>query len=107
MIYKLLLDPLTREDIIEIYEYVYFNDSPESAEQLLDNIEDAYFRLEQLPTRGHIPEELKNTGIKRFKEIHFKYFRIIYEIAEDIVYVHCILDGRRNIQEILSDRLLR
>jgi toxin ParE1/3/4 len=107
MKYKLLIDPLAKKDIIEIYDYVYYNDSPENAETLLDNLEKTYLNLEKLQARGHIPEELKNTGVKRFLEIHFKPYRIIYEIIDNIIYVHCILDGRRNMQEILSNRLLR
>ena len=107
MNYKLLIDPLAKKDIVEIYNYVAFNDSEENAKRLLDNLEKTYLNLEKLPTRGHVPEELKNTGIKRFLEIHYKPYRIIYEIIDNIVYVHCVLDGRRNMQELLSNRLLR
>lgn len=107
MNYKLLIDPLAKRDIIEIYNYVDLNDSPENADRLLDNLEMTYMNLEKNPERGHIPEELKGTGIKRFLEIHFKPYRIIYEIIDNIVYIHCVLDGRRNIQDILAERLLR
>lgn len=107
MKYKLLIDPLAKRDMIEIYNFVAFNDSPGNAEKLLNNLEKTYKNLESLPGRGHIPQELKNTGIKRFLEIHFKPYRIIYEIIDNIVYVHCVLDGRRNMQEILAERLLR
>ncbi len=107
MNYKLRIDSFAKRDIIEIYNYVKFNDSRENAEELLDNLEKTYLSLEKLPHRGHIPEELKDTGIKRFLEIHFKPYRVIYEIIGSIVYVHCIFDGRRNLQEILYNRLLR
>ncbi len=107
MKYKLLIDPLAKRDMIEIYNFVAFNDSPGNAEKLLNNLEKTYKILESLPGRGHIPQELKNTGIKRFLEIHFKPYRIIYEIIDNIVYVHCVLDGRRNMQEILAETLLR
>ena len=63
--------------------------------------------MEEYPERGHIPQELKLTGIKRYLEIHYKPYRIIYEIEKNLVYIHSILDGRRNIQEILAERLLR
>ena len=107
MKYKLLIDPLAKQDIIDIYSYVEINDSKDNAKRLLANLEKAYLKLEKLPTRGHIPEELRNTGINRYLEIHYKPYIIIYEIIYNIVYVHCILDGRRNVQEILSVRLLR
>ncbi|HAB53694.1 MAG: hypothetical protein A2315_08850 [Ignavibacteria bacterium RIFOXYB2_FULL_35_12] len=107
MNYKLLIDPLAKKDIIEIYNYVAVDDSVENADKLLKNLERTYLSLEKLPLRGHIPEELRGTGIKRFLEIHFKPNRIIYEIIDNIVYVHCVVDGRRNMQELLSSRLLR
>ena len=107
MNYKLLIDPLAKKDIIEIYKYVALSDSIDKAKRLLDNLERTYTNLEKLPEREHIPEELRGTGIKRFLEIHYKPYRIIYEIIENIVYVHCVLDGRRNMQEVLANRLLR
>ena len=65
------------------------------------------FKLEKHPERGHIPPGLRPTGIKNYIEIHYKPYRIIYEIEKDLIYIHCVIDGRRNIQEILSNRLLR
>lgn len=107
MKFKVLIDPQVKQDLIEIFIYVTMNDSPESANKLLDAIEKTCSKLEKLPERGHIPIELRPTGIKRYLEIHYKPYRIIYEIENDLVYIHSILDGRRNIQEILSERLLR
>ena len=107
MRYKLLIDSLAKKDIVDIYNYVAEFDSIENAKKLLTNLEATYLKLENLPTRGHIPPELRNTGIRRYREIHFKPYRIIYEIIDNIVYVHCILEGRRNMQEILANRLLR
>jgi hypothetical protein len=40
-------------------------------------------------------------------EIHFKPYRIIYQIVGRTVFVHCVLDGRRAVQEMLERRLLR
>ena len=107
MSYTLLIDPLAKADIKEIYNYVAENDSIENAVKLLTNLEITYQKLEKLPARGNIPPELRNTGIRKYREIHYKPYRVIYEIIDDLVYVHCILDGRRNMQEILANRLLR
>lgn len=107
MKYKVKIDPQAQEDMKEIFLYVAINDSFDLANKLLDKIEETCYKLEKYPTRGHIPEELRSTGIKRYLEIHFKPYRIIYEIKKEIVYVHSVLDGRRNIQEILSERILR
>ena len=57
--------------------------------------------------RGHPPPELERIGMLDFKEIHYKPYRIIYEIYKSEVFVHCILDGRRDLQELLHKRVLR
>ena len=107
MKYKVLIDPLAKQDMKEIFLYVASNDSISSADKLLDSIETTISKLEEYPERGHTPQELRQTGIKRYLEIHYKPYRIIYEIENDLIYVHSVLDGRRNIQEILGERLLR
>jgi len=107
MNYKVIIDPQARLDLKEILIYVAANDSIKSANQLLDALEETCFKLEKFPERGHVPPELRPTGIKRYLEIHYKPYRIIYEIEKNIIYIHCVIDGRRNIQEILSNRFLR
>ena len=107
MKYRVIIDPQAKEDMREIFFYVVINDSLDTANKLLDKLEETCNKLEKYPERGHIPEELRNTGIKRYLEIHYKPYRIIYEIKKNIIYIHSVLDGRRNIQEILSNRILR
>ncbi len=105
--YKVIIDPKAKLDIKEIFFYVAANNSLQSANKLLDALEGTCFKLEKYPERGHILPELKSTGIKKYLEIHYKPYRIIYEIEKDLIYVHSVIDGRRNIQEILSNRFLR
>jgi len=107
MKYKVIIDPQAKLDLKEIFIYVAVNDSIQSANKLLDALEETCSKLERIPERGHIPPELRPTGIKKYLEIHYKPYRIIYEIEKNIIYIHCVIDGRRNIQEILSNRFLR
>ena len=107
MKYKVIIDPQAKLDLKEIFIYVAVNDSIQSANKLLDALEETCLKLERIPERGHIPPELRPTGIKKYLEIHYKPYRIIYEIEKNIIYIHCVIDGRRNIQEILSNRFLR
>lgn len=107
MKYKVIIDPQAKLDLKEIFVYVATNDSIRSANKLLDALEETCFKLEKLPERGHIPPELRQTGIKSYLEIHYKPYRIIYEVEKNTIYIHAVLDGRRNIQEILGNRILR
>ena len=40
-------------------------------------------------------------------EIHVKVYRILYQIINSDVFIHCILDGRRSIPDILQRRIFR
>lgn len=107
MKYKVLIDPQAKLDIKEIFVYVLQNDDLRSAGKILDGLEKTCYNLEKFPEHGHIPPELRETGIIKYREIHYSNYRIIYEIDGGEIYVPAVLDGRRNIQEILSSRLLR
>ncbi len=107
MKYKVIIDPQAKLDLKEIFIYVAVNDSIQSANKLLETLKETCSKLERILERGHIPPELRPTGIKKYLEIHYKPYRIIYEIEKNIIYIHCVIDCRRNIQEILSNRFLR
>ena len=106
MKYNVFILSDAEEDLYDIYNYKAINDSISKATELLNNIEDVCNNLSTLPKKGHIPPELERISILNYKEIHYLPYRIIYQIIENNVYVHCILDGKRDIQEILLQRLL-
>lgn len=95
------------KDLLDIYQYIAINDSVEQADRLLDHLEETVQKLETFPMRGHTPPELERIGVFDFKETHYKPFRIIYEIRKSEVFVHCVFDGRRDLQELLQNRVLR
>ncbi len=94
-------------DLLDIYRYVVRHDSAEKTGRLMDNLEKTITKLEILPLRGHHPTELERIGVLEFREIFFKPYRIIYQIINKDIYVHSVLDGRRDLQELLQQRMLR
>lgn len=107
MNYRVNLLKNAEDDLFEIYKYVFFNDSEENAENLFAKLYKKCSQLREHPYRGHVPPELVLLEINEFLEIHYKSYRIIYQIIKNEVFVHCALDGRRDIQNILQERLLR
>lgn len=57
--------------------------------------------------RDHFPPELERIGILEYREINFKPYRIIYQGVDSKVCIHCVLDGCRELQKLLENRLLR
>ncbi len=107
MKYSVYIISDAEEDILSIYNYISISDSMENAGQLLKKIYETCSSLSELPNRGHIPLELERIGVIEYREIHFKPYRIIYQVVESSVYIHCILDGRRELQELLEKRIIR
>ena len=95
------------DDIFELYKYILENDSQESASYVYEQLRDTINSLEEYPERGHYPPELERIGVTGFLEIHFKPYRIIYEIDGRQVFIHAVLDGRRDIQSLLERRMFR
>jgi toxin ParE1/3/4 len=95
------------EDIFDIYRYVLRADDRDRANYVLRRLQGTCQSLAQMPRRGHSPPELERVGFRGYREIHFKPYRIIYQIVGRRVFIHCVLDGRRALQEVLERRLLR
>ena len=94
-------------DLFDIYSYVAIHDSVKKAAYVLDPLEPLCSSLAELPLRGHVPPELDRIGVTNYREVHFKPYRIIYEIIGQDVFIHCVLDGRRDMQSLLERRLIR
>jgi toxin ParE1/3/4 len=74
---------------------------------VLAGLERACFGLAEFPDRGNIPKELIVLGIREYREVHFKPYRIIYRVGRRRVVIYCVLDGRRDMLSLLQLRLLR
>ena len=94
-------------DLEEICDYIDRYDSPVRADYVLEQIQEAFESLSGYPKRGNYPRELLDIGIRDYREILFKPYRIIHRLVGDTVYVLLIADGRRDMQWLLQRRLLR
>ena len=105
--YRVLLTEDAELDLIDLYRYIARQDSVQNADYVIDELEALCSRLSELPDRGHVPDELDRIGVKNYREVNFKPYRVIYEIIGQDVYIHGVLDGRRDIQSLLQRRLIR
>lgn len=106
MLFAVLLTRDSERDLEELYDHLAAHDSPEKADYVLEEIEQAFLKLSEFPERGAYPQELLALGIRDYREIFFKPYRIIYRVMKMDVYVMLIADGRRDMKTILQQRLL-
>ena len=106
MPFRVLLTNDAARDLEELYDYIALHDAPRKADYVLDQIEKAFSKLSEFPERGAYPKEMLTLGIREYRQIFFKPYRIIYRVMEKNVYVLLIVDGRRDMQSLLQRRLL-
>jgi len=107
MAFQVLLTDDASRDLEELYDYIESHDAPGKADYVLDQIANAFSSLSENPERGAYPKELLAVGLREYREIFFKPYRIIYRVLIKNVYVMVIADGRRDMQALLQRRLLQ
>ena len=107
MKYEVLITQDAENDIFAIYDYIFRSDGENKASYVFQKLKETCLSLISFPDRGRIPPELERINVFNYKETHFKPYRIIYQIIEKKVYIHCVFDGRRDLQEVLENRLFR
>ncbi|MDY0871321.1 type II toxin-antitoxin system RelE/ParE family toxin [Dongia rigui] len=93
-------------DLEDIAHFVADQTSVTAADRLLTGILDIVGTLETMPERGRAVPELAEYGYQSIRERFFKPYRIVYRIDGGNVRILLIVDGRRDLQQILARRLI-
>ncbi len=107
MAFQVFLTDHAVRDLEDLYDYIEQHDVPGKADRVLEQIENAFTSLSENPQRGAYPKELLAIGLREYREIFFKPYRIIYRVMAESVYVLVITDGRRDMQTLLQRRMLQ
>ena len=93
MSFPVFLTDDAARDLEDLYDYIELHDVPGKADHVLEQIEKAFTSLSENPQRGAYPKELLTIGLREYREIFFKPYRIIYRVMAENVYV--LADRRR------------
>jgi toxin ParE1/3/4 len=104
--YRVELTASAERDLAEIHGWIAEHDSPERADHWLDRVLEVVAALETAPDRGTIPVELRELGIRTYRQVYFKPYRLVYQVRGQVVGVFLIADGRRDLASVLARRLL-
>lgn len=106
MSHKVLLTHGAERDLEELYGYIAENDTKANADYVLDKLMEVAASLASFPEHGSYPKELLQLGIREYRQAHFKPYRLIYRVMGKQVLVYLIADGRRDMQTLLTRRML-
>jgi toxin ParE1/3/4 len=106
MRFEVVLTQGAEQDLEDIYDYLWEFDSPKNAGRVLERLLEVTESLAVFPDRGTQPTELRAIGIQEYRQVFFKPYRVIYRLIDKRVVIYVIADGRRDMQSLLSRRLL-
>lgn len=104
--YSVLISEGAEQNLESLIDYITWHHGATDATHVLDRLMEVVEGLRQHPLRGSHPPELLALGLKRFRQVFFKPYRVIYEVMEHDVTVHGIVDGRRDLETMLLRRLI-
>lgn len=104
--FEVLITEGAEQDLEAIYDYIAEFDCIANADHVLEELMEEVESLSRHPERGTYPKELVALGIKEYRQVSFKPYRVIYRIADRQVIIYLIADGRRDMQSVLARRLL-
>ncbi len=99
----------TREATIDLGEIVDYiaKDRISAAKSIYRKIKSKCRQLKESPERCRRVPELLEIGIENYRELIVSPYRVIFKLTEFTVYIFAVIDGRRDVESVLFDRLLR
>jgi toxin ParE1/3/4 len=104
-IYRVEWAAVARRDLLSIVDYL-LDRSSDAAAATLDRLEERAESLRRNPARGRVVPELAQMQLRDYRELIIRPYRLLYRIVGRRVLVLGIFDSRRNLEDILLDRLL-
>ena len=104
---KIIILESAEHDLKELRNYIVKNFSLKTWQNTYDKIKEVIRKLKTIPYAGSIPEEIEKLNLSQYRQVISGTNRIIYEVRQDTLYIHIIVDGRRDLTSLLTRRLLR
>ncbi|MDB5990775.1 MAG: plasmid stabilization system family protein [Herbaspirillum sp.] len=104
---KIVILESAEHDLNELRSYIVKDFSAKIWRNTYVKLKESIRNLQNFPQAGVIPEELEKLNLSQYRQIISGLNRIIYELRQDIIYIHIIVDSRRDMSALLTRRLLR
>ncbi|MFX1684590.1 type II toxin-antitoxin system RelE/ParE family toxin [Paraburkholderia sp. A2RI-6] len=96
-----------RTDLQQLRRYLVTRFGGQVWREALARMKRDVAQLESFPQKGSIPPELDELGTPNYRQVVSGMCRIIYEIDDQTVNIHLVVDIRRDLKDVLANRLLR
>lgn len=94
-------------DLKELRDYLIARFSRSVWLDTSQNLKKTMLMLAVSPQAGSVPDEIEMLNLSDYRQVSCGMNRIIYEIRQDVVFIHAVVDVRRDMVSLLTRRLLR
>lgn len=99
---RYVLAPQAARDLVEIWRYIRKESGGKMADQVESAIRDQIVSLARSPGIGHWRKDLTDEAVKFFPV--YSYL-VVYRPDTKPLHIVAILQGRRDVRQVLKDRL--
>jgi plasmid stabilization system protein ParE len=104
--FRIIWTEVAIADVEGIVDPVAVHDSLAAAEKLYDKLEASIDSLVTTPRRGRVVPELRAEGLEMYRQLLVGKYRILFRVRGRDVVLLGVLDGRRDLAELLIQRAM-
>lgn len=104
--YEILWAPAAVSDLADIVGYIAVEEGPAAADRVYERIIERIACLSLHPARCRVVPELREIGVTQYRELIVAPYRVLFKITTRVIGVIGVLDGRRDLAELLIRRTI-
>jgi len=106
MKHKVIWSKDAGDELIEIISFIKYNTGKITAEKIYTKIIDKVNQVSENPEGRRIAPLLREFGITYIHQINVSPWVIFYKVEDKKMEIISIIDGRRNLEEILYKKIM-
>ena len=103
---KIVWSQDANDDLIDIVTYIKEKSGKNVATEIYERIINHVEKIEIFPEAGRVIPELMSIGVIDIREIIETPWRIFYRITSTDIQIISVIDGRRNVEELLYKKVI-
>ena len=95
------------DDMADMKKSVVRNFGKDAYLAILKTIKFDLNLLKDFPEMGRVPDEFEEFNLAQYRQIISAKNRIIYQVSDDVIFVHVVCNFRRDLKTLLIQRILK
>ena len=104
---KIVILASAEGDLNDLKSYITREFSAAVWRKTYQKLKDTIRHLAHFPYLGAVPPELDSLAMRQYRQVICGMNRILYEVRQETVYIHAIIETRRDLPSFLLRRLVR